>query len=245
MPEIGTLLIVALITGVTYSVFGLIGFGSTVLALPLLAHLLTLKFAVALLLVVDFVAALALSARARRGVRMDELGLLLPFMLAGIALGLTLLINLPEGPLLVFLGAFLVLYSIYGLANRAGAPDLRRAWAAPFGLAGGVLSALFGTGGVLISVYIAGRLRDTGELRATAAAVVLLNSGTRVVLFGATGLLMQEGLLLSALVLLPSALLGLFVGYRLHAVVAASVVLRAVYVVVLLAGLSLLLRYGL
>lgn len=239
-PE--TLAVAALITAGTYLVFGMTGFGSTVLALPLLVHLMPLKFAVPMLLLLDFTAGILLISRARRGVRLDELGWLFPFMLAGIALGLTLLIRLPEAPLLGGLGFFLLAYATYGTTRRAGPPRLSRAWCAPIGLAAGVLGALFGTGGVLTALYLGGRLDDKGQLRATAAAAVLLNTTMRVVLFGATGLLTQDGLLTSAVFLLPSVLFGLFLGNRLHAVVPAALVVRAVYVVVGIAGASLLVR---
>lgn len=239
-PEI--LAAAALITAGTYLVFGLTGFGSTVLALPLLAHVVPLKFAVPMLLLLDFAAGLLLIARVRGGVRLDELGWLAPFMLAGIALGLTLLIRLPEAPLLGALGALLIVYAGYGITRRAGPPRLSRAWSAPIGLAAGVLGALFGTGGVLSALYIGARLRDKDELRATAAAAVLLNTSIRVVLFGVAGLLTQEGLLSSAALLLPSVVVGLFLGNRLHVAVPAALVVRAVYVVVAVAGISLLVR---
>ncbi|MBI3372838.1 MAG: sulfite exporter TauE/SafE family protein [Betaproteobacteria bacterium] len=239
-PE--TLAVAALITACTYLIFGLTGFGSTVLALPLLAHLVPLKFAVPMLLLLDFLAGILLISRVRRGVRVDELGRLFPFMLAGIVLGLTLLIRLPEAPLLAVLGLFLVAYAGYGMTRRAGPPRLSRAWSAPIGLAAGVLGALFGTGGVLTALYIGARLDDKEELRATAAAAVLLNTSLRIVLYGATGLLTQDGLLTSALVLLPSVLVGLFLGNRLHASVPTGLVVRLIYAVVAIAGASLLLR---
>lgn len=238
------LLLAALITAATYSVFGLTGFGSTVLALPLLAHFVPLKFAVPLLLLLDFAAALTLSTRARKGVRRDELAPLVPFLLAGMVLGLTLLINVPEAPLLTALGVLLLAYAGYGLVRRPVALRLSRVWAVPIGLVGGALAALFGTGVVLVAPYIAGRLPDKDEFRATASATVLLNAVARTVLFGVAGLLTQEGLLWSALLLLPSMFVGLFIGQRLHAVVAPGGVVRAVYGVLLIAGLSLLVRYA-
>jgi len=239
-PEI--LAAAALITAGTYLVFGLTGFGSTVLALPLLVHMIPLKFAVPLLLLLDFTAGILLISRVRHGVRWDELGWLFPFMLGGIALGLTLLIQLPETPLLAALGVLLLVYATYGVARRAGPPRLSRAWSAPIGLAAGVLGALFGTGGVLTALYIGARLDHKGELRATAAAAVLLNTSIRLALFGATGLLTQDGLLTSALFLLPSMLIGLFLGSRLHAAVPMTVVVRVVYLVIGVAGASLLVR---
>jgi uncharacterized membrane protein YfcA len=239
-PE--TLAAAALITAVTYLVFGLTGFGSTVLALPLLVHLLPLKFAVPMLLLLDFVAGVLLLSRAGRRVRLDELGWLFPFMLAGIVLGLTLLIRLPEAPLLAVLGLLLVVYAIYGILRRAGPPRLARAWCAPIGLASGILGALFGTGGPPTALYLGARLDDKDELRATAAAAVLLNTSMRLVLFGVAGLLAQDGLLASAALLLPSMLVGLYLGSRLHAAVPAGLVVRVVYVVVAVAGASLLVR---
>lgn len=239
-PEI--LAVAAVITAATYLVFGLTGFGSTVLALPLLVHLIPLKFAVPLLLLLDFVACIFLISRVRKGVRLDELAWLFPFMLAGIALGLTLLIRLPEAPLLATLGIFLLAYAVYGVTRRTGPVRLSRLWSAPIGLAAGVLGALFGTGGVLTALYVGARLDDKNELRATAAGAVLINTSTRVVLFGASGLLTQDGMLTSVLFLLPSLALGLFLGNRLHAAVQTAVVFRVVYIVLAVAGVSLLIR---
>lgn len=218
------------------------GFGSTVVALPLLAHLLPLKFAVAMLLLLDLTASLAVISRVRDAVRKDELARIVPFLLAGVGLGVTLLVKLPERPLLVTLGVFLLAYAAYCLAGRRSASTLAAAWAAPIGLVGGGFSALFGTGGVLLVVYFAGRLADKAQLRATTAAGILVSTVTRALLFGVTGLLAQEGVLLSALALLPAVLGGLLVGQRLHARVDASQVLRAVYLLLLVSGLSLLLR---
>jgi uncharacterized membrane protein YfcA len=236
-----TLALAALIVGGAYLVFGMIGFGSTVLALPLLAFLMPLKFAIPLILMMDLATALVLIARVPRGVRLDEVWLLTPSMIVGFVLGMTLLIKLPEAPLLAVLGAFLVLYAGYGLARR-GVLRLSRAWSAPFGFAGGALSAMFGTGGVILVAYISGRIADKNELRATAAAFIFISAAIRVVLFGVAGLLTQEGMLASAAMLLPVAFAGLFAGSRLHAHIPALTVVRIVYVVLALAGASLLVR---
>ncbi|HEX7052495.1 MAG TPA: sulfite exporter TauE/SafE family protein [Burkholderiales bacterium] len=243
MPDPEILALAALITGASYCAFGLTGFGSTVLALPLLAHFVPLKFAVPLMLLLDLTASLTLSTRVRGALRKDEFGWVVPFMLAGMALGVTLLVRLPERPLLVTLGVFLLCYSAYCLAGRK-TTRLARAWAPPIGLASGAFSALFGTGGVLLVLYLAGRLDKPAELRATMAAGILVSALTRLVLFGATGLLTQEGLLVSALALLPSVFVGLLLGQRLHDRVPPRLVLKAVYLLLLVNGVSLLARYA-
>jgi uncharacterized membrane protein YfcA len=51
-PE--TLVIAALVVAGAFVVFGLTGFGSTILAVPLLAHLLPLKFVIPMFVLLDF-----------------------------------------------------------------------------------------------------------------------------------------------------------------------------------------------
>ena len=238
----GALALAALVIVLAYAVYGLTGFGSTVIALPVLAQLLPLKFAVPLLMLLD-VCAFALSgARFRHRIEYREIGWLIPFILAGMAVGLTLLIQVAEHKLLVLLGAFLLLYAGYGLSRRGAPLPLARAWCAPIGLAGGALAALFGTGGVLFAIYNAGRIADKDALRATNAAMILLSSGIRVVLFAATGLLSQDGLFGAVLLLLPAVFGGVWLGNRLHAAVPAAAVVKAVYAVLVIVGLLLLAR---
>jgi hypothetical protein len=239
-PEV--LLLAGIIVAFAYTAFGLTGFGSTVIALPLLAHFFALKFAVPLLMLLDIAAFLLFGARVRERIQYREIGWLVPFILVGMAAGLTLLIEVAEHKLLLVLGIFLLLYAGYGLSRRGPPARLSRAWGVPVGLAGGAFSALFGTGGVLFALYNAGRIGDKDALRATNAAMIVLSSLVRVVLFGAAGLLTQDGLLATALLLLPALLGGAWLGTRLHASVPAAAVVKAVYALLVLAGLLLLAR---
>jgi uncharacterized membrane protein YfcA len=236
------LVLAALAVAFAYTAFGLAGFGSTVIALPLLVHFFALKFAVPLLMLLDLAAFLLFGARVRKQIRYAEIGWMVPFILAGMAAGLTLLIEIAERTLIAALGVFLLLYAGYSLARRGAPPLLSRAWCVPIGLAGGVFSALFGTGGVLFAIYNAGRIRDKDVLRATNAAMIMLSSLLRVVLFGVAGLLTQDGLLATALCLLPAMLAGAWLGSRLHASVPAAAVVKAVYALLVIAGLTLIAR---
>jgi len=234
------------VVALAYTAFGLAGFGSTVIALPLLAHFFALKFAVPLLMLLDLAAFMLFGARARKRIQYGEIAWLVPLILVGMAAGLTLLIEVDERLLLAVLGSFLLVYAGFGLvrgrSGRGSPAILSRAWGVPIGLAGGVFSALFGTGGVLFALYNAGRIRDKDALRATNAAMIMLSSLVRVVLFGAAGLLTQDGLLATALVLLPAMLAGAWLGNRLHAAVPAAAVAKAVYALLVIAGLTLLAR---
>ncbi len=237
-----TFAIAALIVAGAYVIFGLTGFGSTVIAVPLLALVLPLKFAVPLMMLLDLAATLALGARIRKGIRVDELTWLVPCILVGMLAGLTLLIKVAEASLLLGLGAFVLLYAVYGFTRRGVPVRMGRAWSVPVGFAGGALSALFGTGGVLFAMYFTGRIHDKDQLRATNASMIMFSALVRVVLFGFAGLLTQDDLLTCAALLAPAMLAGFFLGNRLHSVIPSASVVSLVYGVLAVAGLTLLAR---
>ena len=239
-PEI--IVLAAVVVVAAYLVFGLTGFGSTVIALPLLVQLLPLKLAVALLLLLDFAAFLSFGLRVRHAIRFDELRWLAPTALVGMGIGLSLLIRVAESWLLGLLGVFVLCYAAYGLSRRGLPARLPRWVGLPIGFAGGAFSALFGTGGVLFAIFNAGRISDKGELRASNAAMIALSSVVRIALFGVAGLLAQDGLWTLFALLLPALAAGILLGHRLHAVVPAARVVRTMHVVLLVAGASILLR---
>ena len=137
-------------------------------------------------------------------------------MLIGIALGATLLLNLPREPALLALGVFATTYGTYVLigARRLARAPAWLAW--PVGVIGGVFSALFGTGGPIYMVFLSARIDDKSALRATSAIVVAVSVWIRVALFIATGLLLNTALLTLVVLLLPVMALGLWLGNRLH-----------------------------
>lgn len=237
-----TLVSAALIVMLAYTVFGLTGFGASITAMPLLALLFPLRFAVPLMLIFDVCATLLLGLKNRGVVDRRELLRLIPFMLAGMALGVTLLVNAPERALLFVLGSFVLSYAGWSLLYRRGTKTLATGWAVPLGTAGGVFTALFGTGGPIYVIYLAGRLHDKLILRATISALIFFSGLSRLVLFGSAGLFAQRNLLPLAAGLLPGALLGLYVGSRLHHRLPTQRVVQAVWSILILGGASLVWR---
>jgi uncharacterized protein len=236
------LVLAPMVALLAYVAYGLTGFGSTVIAVPLLAQLVPLKFAVPLMLLLDVGFGLWTGWRYRRQAQYREIGILLPFILIGMVVGVTLLVSVPERILLGALGVFVLGYAIYCLSRPRTAGRIARGWAVPLGLAGGTFSAMFGTGGVLYIVYLAGRIHDKSELRASVATLVLLSAAPRLLLFGFTGLLTQNGMLTAWALLLPVGVVGLWLGNRLHHALPGASVLRLVYGVLLLSGVALIVR---
>jgi uncharacterized membrane protein YfcA len=225
-----------------YTIFGATGFGSSIISVPGLAHFFPLTFTVPLITATDAVASLSTALRYRRLVAWGEVVRLLPAMLIGIACGMTLLLNLPRNPALLALGVFA---STYGLYVIVGPPKVGRAprWLAwPVGIAGGVFSSLFGTGGPVYVIFLSARIGDKSALRATTALVVAIAIWIRLLLFVAVGVLLNATLASMALLLLPVVVLGLWIGNRLHHALSHGGVLRLIGGLLLVNGVALMAR---
>ena len=239
----GALLVIApLVILAGYVVYGLGGFGSAIVAGPVLAHFLPLTFVVPLMVLLDFMASLFVGHKSLRHVSRPEMKRLLPFMFIGIALGVTLLVNLPRKPALMALGVFCVAFGAYSIGNPGVRGKIATWWSVPSGVAGGVLGALFGTGGPIYVVYLSHRLADKSELRATVSGLITVSTITRIVMYAITGLLMDLKLIVAAAVMIPVMWIGILIGTRLHLGLSADQLRRIVGVLLLINGASLIVK---
>lgn len=225
-----------------YTVFGFGGFGANLVSLPILAHVMSLRFAVPMLLVLDLFVATLMGVRNRALIDRRELLRLVPALLVGMGLGLVALQHAAESWLLVLLGAFVGAVALWNLFARIDPRPTSPRWAWSAGLFGGVFSTMFGTGGPVYTLYLAGRIIDTARLRATIATVILGSALVRLLLFTGSGFFTQRGLLPLAAMLLPCALLGYVIGSRLQARLPQARVRRAIWWLLLVSAASLLLR---
>ena len=109
-PQI--LILAPLIVFAAYVVFGISGFGSTLIAVPLLAHLFPLTFVVPFFVLIDCVGAFNMGLRLRADVMRRELLLLLPFMALGVWAGHHLHLNLSQQTVIRVMGGVLVLSGV-------------------------------------------------------------------------------------------------------------------------------------
>src|SRR5262245_36564414 len=237
-----TLIVVVLVIFVGYTVFGATGFGASPLTIPVLAHVLPLTFMLALAALLDVTSGLALGFHTRRQANTRELVTLLPFTLVGLTLGVTLLVRLPRTTTVLALGVFVCVYALYVMVRRGPARRLSRLWAAPAGVLGGILGALFGMGGPPYVVYLTGRFPDPAAQRATISQMVILNVGLRVVAFALAGLLASRELWVAVVVLLPVAWAGLWAGNRAHVSVTPTTMARLIGAALFFTGAALIVR---
>ena len=225
-----------------YFIRGIAGFGSGLIAVPLLALMFPLTLVVPFILLLDFTASLLLGGFNLRKVRWDEAGPLIPFGLAGVALGTSLLVNLPKTPLLTGLAVFVLIFAIRSLLNLHGEKPVSRWWALPASLTGGTVGGLFGTGGPPYVIYLSHRIRDKGELRATFSGVIFLEGLFLIASFLAAGLLMKTDVWQSYTMGLPIALLALYGGSHVHTGLSQVQVTRLIGILLLLSSVSLFMK---
>jgi len=134
---------------VAYFIFGVSGFGSSIIAVPILVLFFPLQIVVPLMVILDLCAAFYLGGKSYQEADKKELTWLFPFTLVGMVIGITLLLNAPQKPLLVLLGVFAAGNGIRVLTRSQSTPIpfISRYWAIPFGVVGGVFTALYATGG--------------------------------------------------------------------------------------------------
>jgi len=223
-------------------IFGITGFGSALVTIPLATHLVPLKFALALFAVVDLCCALSVGLENPRNAVKSEWTRLVPMILVGTTLGVTLLVNLPRAAGMFLLGAFIASYAVYTLVRRAPMGVIRAGWAWLAGLLGGITSTIFGAGGPPYAIYLSQRGLTKEQFRATMGFATMTSISLRVIAFFITGLLLDREVWIAAMVAVPAALLALWVARRIYSRVSRDLVMRAVAVVLLVSGGALILR---
>ena len=227
-----------------YFIFGVSGFGASLVAVPLLVQLYPLTTVVPMMVLMDICASLYLGGKSSKEADKRELLWLFPFTLVGMVIGITLLISVPSEPLLIILGIFAGANGLRVLTKKK--VDLRtpisKWWAMPFGFFGGIFTALFATGGAIYASYLEMRMRDPRMLRATMAFAILILTGMRFVFMLVSELLLQLDLIVLAISMLVPMILGLWAGSKVHSRLSGPNILRIYGGILLFSGTMLLLK---
>jgi uncharacterized membrane protein YfcA len=227
---------------IAYSVFGLTGFGSSITAIPFLILVLPLHTAVSVMLLFDLVVCTVLNSREWRNINKTELKRLLPYLLAGAVVGVSLLVHAPKKPLFFLLGAFILLMFVWSNFVNKKAYKISPRLAAPLGFIGGMFTTLFGTGGPLYTIYLNGRIDDKKILRSTLGTLIGTTALIRLCMFLVTGLLFDPHIYVIAAILFPSALIGFFLGSRMHEKISSVTAKKLVWAILLLGGISAIVK---
>jgi uncharacterized membrane protein YfcA len=243
LPSFWTTLTIAVPTlAIAYVIFGITGFGTALIAAPVLAQVMPVASIVPMLALLDCTAAIINGVKLNDKIAKREMIWLVPLLIGGSLLGGYLLLVIPPRPMMLALGLFVVGYAIWSLASPSFKGRLSQLWVVPFGAIGGVFSAMFGSGGFIYAIYLSRRLEDKDAVRATVSVLIALAAFTRLVIFAVAGLYTTLELPLLALLLVPAMLIGLYAGHRITLRMSREQFIRVLSVVLIVTGATLVVR---
>lgn len=242
--ELQQLLATGVIVFIAYLMRGISGFGSALIAVPILAHFFPLTLIVPWIATLDFIAGffLAGSGIKNRNIAWKEIYRLVPTAVLGIGVGIYLLTAVNGDYLLLGLAIFVLIFGTKNLLNLHNKSTISSWWAIPTGIFGGGLGALFSTGGPPYVVYLTHRIHDKTSFRSTLSMLFTIDGSFRIGTFLLAGLLIQPYIATYLLISFPIMFVGLYIGHHLHIGLSQRQVSVIIACLLIASGFSLLIR---
>jgi len=227
-----------------------LGFGESLIAVPLFLFFLPAQVAVPLSVMLSVAIALVIVIQDHSQIHLESAKWLILYAAPGIPLGLLLLIYGNEEVIKISLGVLIILYSIYSLGDRISLENLagKKGWIFICGFFSGILGGAYGLNGPPLVVYGHSMKWSPKRFRATLQAYFLLASAMGLAGYALKGLVTKEVghyFLLSLIASLPAIFLGRYFNSKLKSHRFYRYVYRGVIVIgILLIGHVILEQTG-
>lgn len=227
------ILAVMLISGV---VQGTTGFGSGLVALGLLGSFTDPKEASVMILMPNFAITIYLGWRLRSYFKLERMAPMLAMVVVGVPLGVIFLARADKTVFQIVVGWLLIVSGVHGLIPYLA----KRPWhhvylGAPSGLAAGLLSGAFGTGGPPAVAYLSSQNLDRFRYVATLQMIFGVGAIARMASLGAVGLYTTK-IFVTSLIGAAFSVAGAFLGLHILSRLSDSNTKRIVCVCLLLLG---------
>lgn len=244
MEDLTILLAAGAIVFCSFTLEGITGFGSSVIALPFVSMLLGLKMSVPYLCTLSILLSLYIALRSWRSVVWKEYAFIALHVAAGLPVGIFLFNRLSAPVLSLFLACIMTVVGARGIAETRRRESVRPV---PSGrgrgvlmrlllVAGGVVHGAFGTGGPFVVIYASRALPEKGLFRMTLTLLWLTMNFIRIAEWTYQGTVWTARMGKCFLVALPFVLAGMFLGDFLHRKADERIFRLCVYCVLFLAG---------
>lgn len=221
---------------------GLSGFGSALVAVPLLALLLPVETVVPLMAMLGTAISAFNLMHLHHAVRLNSVTRLLAGYLLGTPVGLYFLTRAPEAVILGSLGLFISGYALLSLAGRQPRAAWLREWRIGLGAISGALGAAFSTNGPPVILHVAAHTEwEADRKKATLVVFFLISSGITVLAHGASGLVTGR-ILHWFLWSTPMLLAGTLTGIRIYRGLGEHDYRRLTFGLILATGVLLVIR---
>ncbi len=224
------------------------GFGSTIIAITLGAHMYDMKHLLYVLVPLNLVLSTYIVVRHRKKIdRTVLLRNILPQVAVGVVVGRIIFSYVNGGPLKFIFGVFVLLFSVYEitiLLRRKGKGEER-----PLGniqgmfwlFSGGIMQGIYASGGPMVVYFASRRLKDKSVFRSTLSSLWLTVNIFLTASYAVQGSV-NRATILESLELLPGLLLGLAAGEWLHSRIPEFQFRLFVFILLLVAGASLVIK---
>ncbi len=214
---------------------GVTGFGSALVAMPLLTLFLDVKTAVSLSALHGLVITLFLSFQMRKNLDRHKIIPLIAGSLPGVAMGIYFLKRADDSVIKMLLGIMLISYAVYRLTSRQVTEKISKQWGYLAGFATGAIGAAFSAGGPPAIIYTTLTGWDKDVIKATLSGFFLFVGFLVVLGHAATGVTTLQVMRLFGVSIL-FVLLGVSVGSIYYRTLKSDGYLRIVLVLLAVMG---------
>lgn len=167
---------------------GTTGFGSALVAIPLLSLVIDIKDAVPLCILNSLVITSYLSFKMRKHLDAKKVLPLCVAAVPGIIIGSSVLKHANSALIQICLGILLIAYSLYSLISKPAPRKLHSFWAYIAGFLSGAIGAVFSAGGPPTIIYTALNNWKKDAIKATLSGFFLFNSCVIAIAHATNGL---------------------------------------------------------
>lgn len=254
MQEWVLILLIGLTVFSTFTIEGIAGFGSTVMALPFVIMLIGLEKAVPLLSSLNLLLAVFLICRSWRNIAFREYFYIVGHVGIGVVAGLFMMDLLPRKILIGLLTFFTLFVGIRGLwktiRNKEEVINGKKQGKGIFSslilFCGGIFQGAFGSGGPLVVMYAAKAIPEKTTFRATLPLLWFTTNSFMNVKWFLAGNVWDKQLFFRFLWALPFIAAGMIFGDYLHWKVNQKVFTLLLYflliIVAVILGINCLIR---
>jgi uncharacterized membrane protein YfcA len=229
----------SLIFAFAYTIFGAVGFGSALVAMPLLSPLIGIDTAAPLFALVALVSEVIMLLRYREHLNVRGVWRLVLATTIATPFGIAAAGILDEHVALLLLGLVVTSYGLYSLISPR-VPEIKNPnWGFGFGFMGGLLSGAYNTGGPPVVIY--GNLSrwPPGEFKSSLQSIFIINSTIVVTIHALSGH-MTANVFQDFVFGLPAMLIGLLVGWQMEKRVNPAQFRKLALIVLVIIGLRLI-----
>ncbi len=236
-------MIISLLAGCVFLVAGFVqgltGFGSALVAIPLLSLIIDIKAAVPLCILNGLIITIYLALHLRRHLDRAKILPLVIGSVPGVFVGATLLQKVDAGIIRFCIGLLLISYSIYNLFVRPRSLGLSGRWGYGAGFLTGAIGAALSAGGPPAIIYTTLAGWNKEEIRATLSGFFVANGIVTAVVHAFAGVSTAATVRIF-LVTAPFVLVGTVAGSHVTARINQQTYLRFIYLFLVVTGMMMI-----